>query len=154
MKHTIVDECGLWWKQPPTRKFVASSSKHCKAGSKLLKDRCTILVGSNASGCHRIKPVMIWRSKNPRAFKHAKQPLPVIYRANAKSWMTAGIFTQWVKKIFRPEMKVLCQKKNMDFKILLIVDNCTGHPYIEDDNIKIVFLPPNTTSVLQPMDQG
>ena len=34
-------------------------------------------------------------------------------------------------------------------KVALILDNCTGHP-----NIKLIFLPPNTTSVTQPMNQG
>jgi hypothetical protein len=39
-------------------------------------------------------------------------------------------------------------------KILLFVDNCSVHPFINLSNIKLVFLPPNTTSRLQPMDQG
>jgi hypothetical protein len=40
-------------------------------------------------------------------------------------------------------------------KIVLQVDNCPAHPHIHDlSNIKLVFLPPNATSVLQPMDMG
>jgi hypothetical protein len=40
-------------------------------------------------------------------------------------------------------------------KILLLVDNCPAHPHIQDlSNTKLVFLPPNATSVLQPMDMG
>jgi hypothetical protein len=40
-------------------------------------------------------------------------------------------------------------------KILLLVDNCPAHPVLEKlENIKLVFLPANTTSMLQPMDQG
>jgi hypothetical protein len=38
--------------------------------------------------------------------------------------------------------------------ILLLVDNCPAYPVLEDLNIKPVFLPVNTASVLQPMDQG
>ncbi|XP_046548899.1 tigger transposable element-derived protein 4-like [Haliotis rubra] len=40
-------------------------------------------------------------------------------------------------------------------RIVLIVDNCPAHPDV--DNLKAirpVFLPPNTTSKTQPMDQG
>ena len=40
-------------------------------------------------------------------------------------------------------------------KILLLVDNCTAHPHIDTlKNIRLEFLPANTTSLIQPMDQG
>ena len=35
------------------------------------------------------------------------------------------------------------------------IDNCPAHPHIENlKAIKLFFLPPNTTSITQPMDQG
>ncbi|XP_008189708.1 tigger transposable element-derived protein 6-like [Acyrthosiphon pisum] len=40
-------------------------------------------------------------------------------------------------------------------KVLLLIDNCTAHKTKKKFNsIKVEFLPPNTTSQLQPMDQG
>ena len=40
-------------------------------------------------------------------------------------------------------------------KIALLIDNCPVHPSVSDlTNVRLVFQPPNTTSVLQPMDQG
>ena len=36
----------------------------------------------------------------------------------------------------------------------MLVDNAGGHPDLSNDNVKFVFLPPNTTSLIQPMDQG
>lgn len=43
----------------------------------------------------------------------------------------------------------------MIFKVLLLVDNATCHPTdIGHPNVKIVFIPPNTTALIQPMDQG
>ena len=34
------------------------------------------------------------------------------------------------------------------------MDNCTAHPELIAPNVKTLFLPPNTTSLIQPMDQG
>ncbi|XP_057308164.1 tigger transposable element-derived protein 4-like [Hydractinia symbiolongicarpus] len=62
--------------------------------------------------------------------------------------MDSEIFENWVRK--------LDQKFRVDGrKIVLIIDNCPAHPSISNlTNIHLLFLPPNTTSVLQPMDQA
>ena len=45
--------------------------------------------------------------------------------------------------------------ENEGRKVALIIDNCPAHPVIENlKSITLYFLPPNTTSALQPMDQG
>ena len=40
--------------------------------------------------------------------------------------------------------------------VAIVVDNCRAHPNINTclQSMKLVFLPPNTTSITQPMDQG
>ena len=53
-----------------------------------------------------------------------------------------------------PTMKVFCKESNLAFNCLLLVDNCPAHPFLPHENVKMIFLPPNTTSLLQPMDQG
>ena len=53
----------------------------------------------------------------------------------------------WVTSI-NNKMKI--QKR----KILLLIDNCPAHPPVTASNVKLVFLPPNTTSRLQPCDAG
>ncbi|GBM12842.1 hypothetical protein AVEN_114934-1 [Araneus ventricosus] len=41
---------------------------------------------------------------------------------------------------------------------LLLLNNCPGHPSAElctdDDEISAMFLPPNTTALIQPMDHN
>lgn len=40
-------------------------------------------------------------------------------------------------------------------RILLLLDNCTAHLNLQNlQNIDLKFLPPNTTSLIQPLDQG
>ncbi|GFW59249.1 tigger transposable element-derived protein 1 [Trichonephila clavipes] len=74
--------------------------------------------------------------------------------ANPKSWMTTTIFTEWFNNCFVPEVEGYMKEKSLDFKVLLIVDNAASHPQLEHPNLQLVFLPPNTTNLIQPLDQG
>ncbi|GFW70897.1 tigger transposable element-derived protein 1 [Trichonephila clavipes] len=74
--------------------------------------------------------------------------------ANPKAWMTRAIFTEWFNNCFVPEVEAYMKEKSLDFKVLLIVDNAASHPQLEHTNVKLVFLLPNTTSLIQPLDQG
>ena len=58
-----------------------------------------------------------------------------------------------------PSVQKLCREKGLEEKALLLVDNAPSHPssttlQSEDGKIKTMFLPPNTTAIIQPMDQG
>ena len=57
--------------------------------------------------------------------------------------------------ILSPRVKTNAQKKRTSFNILLLVDNAPGHPkeLIKMYKINVVFMPGNTTSILQPTDQ-
>ena len=51
------------------------------------------------------------------------------------------------------------KERGLTVKALLLLDNAPSHPDLptlvsKDGNIKALFLPPNTTSLFQPMDQG
>nr|XP_014429517.1 tigger transposable element-derived protein 1-like [Pelodiscus sinensis] len=126
-------------------------------GYKAFKDHLTVMLGGNVSG-YKLKPLLNYRSENPRAFKNiSKATLPVHYRANKKAWLTLALFEDWFMNCFIPEVKSYFLEKGIPFQILFILDNAPGHPqylnYLNSD-VKVVFLPPNTTSILQPMDQG
>ncbi|GFX17814.1 tigger transposable element-derived protein 1 [Trichonephila clavipes] len=146
------DETGLSWKKLPNRTYIAKDEKTA-SGHKASKDRVTLLLCSNASGDRMLKPLLINKSRRPRALKGKDlKQLPVHWMANPKAWMTTAIFAEFFNNCFVPEVEAYM--KELDFKVLLIVDNAASHPQLEHPNVKLVFLPPNTTSLIQPLDQG
>lgn len=142
-----VDETGLFYKLLPDKTYTIKN-EDCHGG-KLSKERVTILLGANLTGNDKLKPLVIGKSKKPRCFNGINMStLPVTYEANKKAWMTCDIFNEWLSNWNR---KLQVQNR----KVLLFIDNCPAHNLTGNfSNIEIQFLPPNTTSVLQPMDQG
>ncbi|KAI6650731.1 hypothetical protein LOD99_7782 [Oopsacas minuta] len=61
--------------------------------------------------------------------------------------MTSEIFEKWLRKLNN-------SMRFDDRKIAMILDNVSGHPNLNLSHIKLFFLPPNTTSMTQPMDAG
>ena len=62
--------------------------------------------------------------------------------------MSGELFEDWVNELHR---KFAVSKR----KIVLIIDNCTAHRHVENLKwVELIFLPPNTKSHTQPMDQG
>lgn len=151
------DETGLFWKRMPSRTFISKEEKSAP-GFKVAKDRLSLLLCGNAAGDYKSKPLLLYKSENPRAFKGiSKSSLQVHWKSNNKAWMTGKIFEDWFLNCFCVEAETYCKSENIAFKILLILDNAPSHPpHLADlhPNVKVIFLPPNTTSLIQPMDQG
>nr|XP_042904211.1 tigger transposable element-derived protein 4-like [Parasteatoda tepidariorum] len=140
-----MDECGLFFNLLPDKTF-AFKGEPCHGG-KNSKERLTILVGASMNGIEKLPILVIGKSKKPRCFRNVKS-LPCDYDSNQKSWMTIKIFETYLKKL---DSKMRKEKRN----IIIFVDNCAAHSKENKyTNIKLQFLPPNSTSVLQPMDQG
>ena len=139
------DEAGLQYNT--TSKKTLSFKGQVVKGRKESKQRVTILFCSNMPGTDKRKMLVIGHFLNPRAMgKDVRRPCP--YLANKKAWMTSQIFEDYLRRWDRE----LTQQKR---RIALVLDNATCHPKLDDlVNIKLVFLPPATTSHTQPMDQG
>jgi hypothetical protein len=117
-------------------------------GGKNSKERITVLLACNADGTDKLPLLVIGKSENPRCFKNVRQ-LPTKYVAIRKAWVTQAIFTDYLRAL---DAKMSSQNS----KILHFLDQCATHPqdtsYLK--NVKVVFFPPNSTSILQPLDQG
>ncbi|XP_050686674.1 tigger transposable element-derived protein 1-like [Eriocheir sinensis] len=128
-----------------------------------MKDRLTLLLCANASGDCKIKPLLVYHSENPRPFKKngvQKSKLSVMWRANKKAWTTRQFFMEWFV-VSAPAVKTYLIEKNLPLKALLLMDNAPAHPPgVEEELgkgykfIEVMFLPPNTTPLIQPMDQN
>jgi hypothetical protein len=151
-----VDGTALFWKKMPATTFLAEEEKTAQ-GLKPEKDRLALMLGGNVLGYFKLKPLLVYHSENPRAFKgKVKTLLPGTWRSNSKAWVTATFFQDWFSNLFVPAAKAYLLKSNLSFKCLLLLDNAQGHPQTLGDlfpEVKVVFLPPNSTSLLQPMDQ-
>ncbi|XP_032225117.2 LOW QUALITY PROTEIN: tigger transposable element-derived protein 6-like [Nematostella vectensis] len=141
-----MDETGMYYRALPDRSLVVRGAD-CHGG-KHSKERLTAVLTCNMTG-EFTKTWIIGKSENPRCFKNLdKKTLPVVYKYNRKAWMTSPLYTEHILDLDR-------QMRLQNRKILLFEDNAPSHVKdIELTNIKVVFYPPNTTSRLQPLDQG
>lgn len=58
---------------------------------------------------------------------------------------------------FLPQVEQFLKLKNLSRQAVLILDNASHYPdaqYIQDKEIQAIHLPPNVTSLIQPMGQG
>ncbi|XP_069169054.1 tigger transposable element-derived protein 7-like [Procambarus clarkii] len=154
------DETGFNWKCLQ-RNTLASRLEESIPGRKVSKERISALLCGNADGSHRTKCAIVGKSANPRALKNCMNRLPVVYNIK-NAWFTQIIFEDWFQNHFCKEVrKHQINERGIrpaDVKAMLLVDNAPAHPIAKltspDGKITCMALPPNTTSLIQPMDQG
>lgn len=147
------DESGLFWKMLP-QKTLAHSKEDSAPGRKQSKERITFMPCSNASGSHKLKLLVLGRSNKPRSF--GSSHIPVVYKGQKRAWVTREIFTEWFHTSFVPAVRLKMRELGLPPRAILILDNAPGHPVelsSEDKQISVMFLPPNCTPLIQPMDQ-
>ena len=105
----------------------------------------------NAKG-GKEKPIVVGKSANPRCLKGIsdRSTLPCQYFNQRKAWMESRILEKILSNLNR-------RLKTKNLRILLLMDNAPCQPEDLDEKftqINVVFLPANTTSLLQPLDLG
>ena len=140
-----LDETALFYKLLPN-KTLCNQAK--ASGVKSSKERVSVAFCVSLAG-EKMTPLVIGKARNPRSFKGVDlKRIGIEYTSTCKSWMTSGVFQEYLRSLNQQMVK---QKR----KILLLIDNAPSHLIYEElTNIKIEFLPKDTTSVLQPLDQG
>jgi hypothetical protein len=151
------DETGVFWKLVPDASL--STTAFNTAGTKKEKARITVHFCCNADGSHKLKPWIIGTARKPRAFQAAGVDMNrwnMVWRFNGSAWMLNGIFLEWLRW-FDNEVS--------GRRVLLLMDNFSAHtaavatlealpPSQRLQHVQIVWLPPNSTSRYQPLDQG
>ena len=137
------DEHGLlYWCQP--NKTYHPSGKKCSGGKN--NKALTSNAAASATG-EKLPMFVIDKSTTPQCFKNIKH-FSCQYGNQKKSWMTGGLFGEWARKLDS-------SFQTQDRKVLTLIGNCPAHPEIKSlTNINLIFLLPNKTALLQPMDHG
>ena len=156
------DETGLFWKSLPsnTQEHVSRKGVH---GPKQDKKRISVMCFANADGSHALKPCVVGVAQRPRALKGIMHSLPVHYYSQKKAWFNAQILKSYlydhafleIRRFQEDVLKIHPQR----VRAVILMDHCSSHPsekelMTEDGRIRCIFLPANTTSLIQPMDQG
>ena len=157
------DKTGLCWRAIPTTTLAGLEANKIE-GLKLDKDRVTLMACPNSMGTDKLDLLFIYKYENPRVLKHVdKKKLPDKYYSQSKAWMNITIFDDWFNNEFIPVVRKYLRSIGLEEKAVLVLDNALAHVKFhkegrvrqgKDYTIWCVFLPTNTTSVIQPVDQG
>uniref|UniRef100_A0A0D9S1G4 DDE-1 domain-containing protein n=1 Tax=Chlorocebus sabaeus TaxID=60711 RepID=A0A0D9S1G4_CHLSB len=142
----------FYWKKIPS--YNVPSYQEVKPGFSVTKDRLILLLGTNTAGDLKLKPIHIYHSENPGTLKnYAKSTLPACCKWNGKAWVIVHLFTAWLTECCKPTIET-CLKKRV-FKLLLVIDNKSGHPRALQiyKEIHVIFLLVSEIFILQFMDR-
>jgi len=99
-------------------------------------------------------PFTCWGRRNNQFVYLPLFPGPHVFsiRANGKHGWTEFVFNYWFDELFLPFVRL---KHGTTTPILLLLDNAPAHDTaFTRENVTVIPLPVNTTSVIQPMDMG
>lgn len=146
-----VGETHLFWKRLPVKDVTSKLDVTDSI------DYVTLLLGCNATGDFKLKPLLINFIENPKALKgYPKDKLPIIWKTNKKASVTQLTFSDWFTSYFCPAVEQYCIRNNLDNKALLVINSSPAYPTSLDDlsaNVKVIFLPSKAASLLQPLDE-
>lgn len=130
----------------------------CKRGAKYVEKICnfsksatSVMFCGNAEGkC--LAPYVVYKAEHLWNTWTENGPQKCRYNRSKSGWFDGTTFEDWFEYHFLSEVK------NEDGPVILIGDNLSSHisarvlQLCEQNNIRFVCLPPNTTHLTQPLD--
>ncbi|KAB0790262.1 hypothetical protein PPYR_15400 [Photinus pyralis] len=116
------------------------------------KAATSVTFACSASG-EMLPPYIVYKSENLWYTWREGGPDSAVYNRTHSGWFDASLFEDWFNKIMLPYFK----KIGPGPKVLL-GDNLASHisynvvKVCQDNNIRFVLLPPNSTHLTQPLD--
>ncbi|CAI6003842.1 unnamed protein product [Closterium sp. NIES-65] len=139
-----LDETALWLSVLPRKTY----SNARIPGHKVSKERLTVAFLVNADGSHVFQPLVISKARRRHDFRPDYDP--------------EALFTNFIS-----QLNAAMYAEGREIAVLL--DNASSHMLRDEcawseivcgmrttrlSNVRIIFLPPNTTAFTQPLDQG
>ena len=146
------DETGLPLSHKPPKVVAAVGQKHPYAITGNDKAQITVLACGSASG-YCIPPMVVFDRKTLRQDMTVGEVPGTFYGLSENGWMDTELFQEWFKNHFlvhAPPMRPL----------LLLLDGHSSHYQPEllriaaAESVVLFCLPPHTTHILQPLDNG
>ena len=144
------NETSFFYKALANRMYAFSAET--VRGSKYVnsKDRLSLMLCTNMTGTDKMPPLIIGKAVQPHSLQRNSIGLSdskVDYYNNSNGWMTAVVFEHWLGK-----WNDRLVSKSVTF--FFWADSAPLHITKEYSIIRVQYLLPNTTSKLQPLDQG
>lgn len=148
-----MDETGLLYRCLPSRSFVPRRDRRHARGTKTMrqKERVTLVLCTNATGAHKLPVSMIGTAAVPLCFRGQGNACPLPYFKQKNAWMDHHVYTRWFNTVFLPGVR----ERHGGASVALILNISATHDVeLSAPNVTLIFLPPITTAVYQPMDAG
>ena len=146
------DETGLPLAHKPPKVVAHATQKHPYAVTSGDKSHITIMACASASG-YTIPPMVIFDRKHLQVEMTVGEVPGTFYRLSDSGWMDSVLFEEWFTNHFlvhAPSIRPL----------LLLLDGHSSHynptllKLAAEEGVIIFCLPPHTTHLLQPLDNG
>jgi len=145
------EETGNFYRCLPHGSYVSARERRSARGSKAMraKDRVTAVLCVNADGSHKLPIAIIGKAVRLLCFRPPAPGFPLPYFSQVNLCMDGPTMAFWFASVFVQEVGRVSTEP-----MFLIMENAPSHGELKEDGETIVRLPPNTTSMYQPLDMG